>query len=100
MGFSPICLNLFGNDRSQFGFLSGGKGEGSGGVSSKNYQNESTMEPSNYYTSSIYYGGQENYFPKSRTTDSHHHNVSFFLIVLLNMILLTYNYTMGYKNLF
>ncbi|XP_054799179.1 uncharacterized protein LOC129303713 [Prosopis cineraria] len=50
----------------------GGKGESRGSVSGKNYQNESTMEPSNYYTSSIYYGGQENYFPKSRTTDSHH----------------------------
>ncbi|KAI9080679.1 hypothetical protein K1719_037345 [Acacia pycnantha] len=49
----------------------GGKGKSSGGVSDKNYQNESTMEPSNYYTSSIYYGGQENYFPKCRTTDSH-----------------------------
>ncbi|KAI9078305.1 hypothetical protein K1719_039681 [Acacia pycnantha] len=52
-------------------FVSGGKGKSSGGVSDKNYQNESTMEPSNYYTSSIYYGGQENYFPKCRTTDSH-----------------------------
>ncbi|KAI4299492.1 hypothetical protein L6164_032950 [Bauhinia variegata] len=54
----------------------GNKGESSGGISNKNgsgnYQNE-TVEPSSYYSSSIYYGGQENYSPRtSRTTESHH----------------------------
>ncbi|XP_020210669.1 uncharacterized protein LOC109795543 [Cajanus cajan] len=36
-----------------------------------NYQNE-TVEPSSYFSSSIYYGGQENYSPTSRTTQPHH----------------------------
>ncbi|WVZ05281.1 hypothetical protein V8G54_018627 [Vigna mungo] len=52
----------------------GYKGENSG-VSNKNastnYQNE-PVEPSSYYSSSIFYGGQENYSPRTRTTESHH----------------------------
>ncbi|KAL2317172.1 hypothetical protein Fmac_031048 [Flemingia macrophylla] len=37
---------------------------------STNYQNE-TVEPSSYFSSSIYYGAQENYSPTSRTTQPH-----------------------------
>ncbi|KAK7320639.1 hypothetical protein VNO77_30295 [Canavalia gladiata] len=51
------------------------KGESSNRIYNKNTstnnQNE-TVEPSSYYSSSIYYGGQENYSPRSRTTEPHH----------------------------
>ncbi|KAF7831003.1 store-operated calcium entry-associated regulatory factor [Senna tora] len=68
------CVDVRGRDakKQDVGYkmygAPGNKGESSGGMSKDKYQNEGTVEPSNYYhTSSIYYGGQEHY---STTTES------------------------------